>query len=265
MRTSEWLTVGFLAYLLAHAVAFGAPRGRIIRLVILAAACSLPAVALGRFGSLSIAQTARDWLPGLYLLLGYWAAGFAYRGPHVALENWLRRIDRRLFAFAGPAIARGPRLALEAVELAYLLYYPLVPAGLVALYLCGLRASADAYWTAVLLAAFASCAVLPVAGTRPPRALGCELWIDGRSVLVRRVNCALLDLGSIQVNTFPSAHAATSAAIAVFLLPLGWMAMPFVIVAAGIGVGAVAGRYHYALDVAIGVVIGVLAGLVVRV
>jgi membrane-associated phospholipid phosphatase len=261
VRTSEWLTVGFLGFLLAIALARSAPRDRVIRLVVLACACALPIITFARFHDSRVAQMARDWLPGLYLLLGYWAAGQVYR--HVpGVEQWLSDTDARVFAHAARAIIGAPRAVLELIELAYLLYYPLVPAGLVTLYLAGHRAQADAYWTAVLLAAFASCAALPFAGTRPPRALGCETWIDRRRVTVRRLNWAVLAQGSIQVNTFPSAHAATSAAVAVFLVPLGWISAPFALVAAGIGIGAFVGRYHYAMDVVFGVAIGVVAGIV---
>jgi undecaprenyl-diphosphatase len=71
------------------------------------------------------------------------------------------------------------------------------------------------------------------------------------------VNRAVLDRASIQVNTFPSGHAATAVAAALAtaqLLP-GLLA-PLLAVAGAIAVSTVVGRYHYTADTLLGVFVG---------
>ncbi len=260
MRTSEWVIVAYFAYLLAVAVARRAEL-RAVRSVAVLGLLNLALIVIViRMQPSEVARVLRDWLPGGYLLVGYWAAGVLYRGPDTALEARLQALDARLFHRLGPAVLRAPRAVLECLELAYLLCYPLVPAGLAALYLSGRRAHADAFWTVVLAAAFAAYAVLPLAGTRPPRALGSEGWIDRRSIALRAVNLRVLDRGSIHVNTFPSGHAASAwaAALSVTVVP-GHVWLAFAAIAACIGAGAIVGRYHYALDVLLGIAVAIVA------
>jgi membrane-associated phospholipid phosphatase len=207
-----------------------------------------------------VASILRDWLPGGYLLAGYWVTGALYRGPSGAFEARLGRIDDRLSTWLRPLLCHVPRAASEAFEFAYLLCYPLVPAGLAVIYVTGERARADAFWVLVLTATFAAYGVLPWLGTRPPRALGSDHWMAKRPALMQRVNLAVLRHGSIQVNTFPSGHAASAWATALFLttVPAGPISALFVVLAAAIAIGAVAGRYHYAVDVGAGVAIAVV-------
>ena len=258
MRTSEWVTLAYFVYLLASAVARRVEL-RALRLVAVIGFLTAVLIAvLARLEPAPGVSILRDWLPGIYVLLGYWATGLLYRGPNTALEARLLAIDARLFRRLGPAVLRAPRALLEMLELAYLLCYPLVPAGLVVLYVTGRRADADAYWTVVLTAAFAAYGVLPWAGTQPPRAVGSEGWIDCRRIAMRRVNLRVLEHGSIHVNTFPSGHAASAWATALFLAAVpgpAWLV--FAGIAAGIGAGATVGRYHYVLDVLAGIGVGV--------
>ncbi len=70
---------------------------------------------------------------------------------------------------------------------------------------------------------------------------------------VRRLNLMLLGKSSIQVNTFPSGHAAEALAAVLLVADASWP----VVVAMGISAvlvsaGAVLGRYHYAADAAAG-------------
>lgn len=264
MRTSEWVIVAYFAYLLAAGSLLGATArtlGRValfalLFLLLLAASVSLePSFA----GGLS-----RDWLPGLYLLLGYWSTGLLYRGPDAALEDRLAAMDGRLFSRLGPLIMRVPRAVLETLEFAYLCCYPMVPAGLAFLYASGQRVRTDRYWTVVLIATFAAYGALLWEGTRPPRALGRDMWITRRDVAVRRLNLRVLERGSIQVNTFPSGHAAAATAVALFMMSVpGGGRMLFAVLAVGIAVGAIVGRYHYAADVVAGMLVAAATWLLV--
>ncbi len=191
------------------------------------------------------------------MLVGYWGTGLLYRGPSRALEARLESIDRELFTWFGCHAFTLPRAVRELLEFAYLCCYPLVPAGMAVLYVMHRRSLADAYWTIVVTSAFLAYAVLPWAGTRPPRSI--ETPREGRpGCFFQRVNLTVLAHGSIQVNTFPSGHAASAWAVALFLSLVPGAPWPaFALFAAAIGVGAVRGRYHYGLDVVTGVLVAV--------
>jgi len=104
--------------------------------------------------------------------------------------------------------------------------------------------------------------VLPWLATRPPRAIEGEPASPG---VIRRLNLQLLGRASIQLNTFPSGHAAASAATALAVsarLPTVGLALG--LLAFGIAVGSVIGRYHYAADALAGVLLGLVGFLMSR-
>jgi membrane-associated phospholipid phosphatase len=138
-----------------------------------------------------------------------------------------------------------------------------MPLALAALYLSGRGREVDHFWTVVLLAAYASCAVLAFVQTRPPRVVDCESSAPPVSGRVRAFNLWILRSGSIQANTFPSAHVAiaTACAFSLWNLMPAWAAAAFLWMAAGIALGAVAGRYHYAADAILGAIAGAAAFL----
>jgi membrane-associated phospholipid phosphatase len=265
VRTCEWVIIGYFAYVLVTAAVL---RVQAVRLRYAADLGLLTAGIMALTVALEpapVASVLRDWLPALYLLFGYWATASLYRGPDVALERRLGWLDRLVFRKVGPAVLRAPRLVLEMLEFAYLLCYPLVPIGVGALYFIGERQRSDAFWTVVLLAACGSYGMLPWLGTRPPRTLGSDAWIDRREVSFRRLNLRVLERGSISVNTFPSGHAASAAAVVIVLATIPGTPWPiFAVVAAGIALGAVTGRYHYLADVMAGLLAGGAAFLLGR-
>ena len=266
MRTSEWIIVSYLAYLavLAWILPLPARRRRVVTLVGIAdIACvwwlSMPRSAFG--------AVARDWLPALQILIGYWLSGAFFLRPMPRVEAWLASWDRWLFdqLGAGQLALRGPRLLLEYLELAYLTVYLLVPLGFGVAYWLAPRLDVDRYWTIVLLAELACYGMLPWVQTRPPRALRLHAAIEDRRVAIHRLNGLVLKLGSIQVNTFPSGHAAGAFATALAVAEFVPAALvPFLVLAASITVGSVIGRYHYAADSLIGGIVAVLAWAAVR-
>ena len=80
----------------------------------------------------------------------------------------------------------------------------------------------------------------------------------GRRVLVprspvRALNFWVLRHASIQANTFPSTHVASSTACALVLLHVApAVGLGFAALALLIALGAVAGRYHFAADAVLG-------------
>jgi membrane-associated phospholipid phosphatase len=198
-------------------------------------------------------------LPALILVIGYWLSGLFFIGPMLDVERRLLDVDRRL---ARACVRPCPRIAREYLELAYVLVYVVVPAGALTLAAGGHASEVPRFWAVVLLAGFVSYGALPWLQTRPPRA------IDTSAVLppsaLRRFNVAILDRASNQVNTLPSGHAAT--AVAAALVVFGVMpgaGVAFGIVAASIVFATVIGRYHYAVDSLLGVIVGVGAWLVI--
>ena len=98
----------------------------------------------------------------------------------------------------------------------------------------------------MLITDFVCFGVLPWVQTRPPRALEAgDPWPSS----FRAFNLRLLGATSIQVNTFPSGHAAEALAAALLVLgaPPGVVVMMFA-AALAVSAGAVLGRYHYLAD-----------------
>jgi membrane-associated phospholipid phosphatase len=116
--------------------------------------------------------------------------------------------------------------------------------------------SASRFWTVILVTDYICFAVLPWFQTRSPRALGFAMpWRSSWRV----INLRILEGGSVQVNTFPSGHAAEALAAALLCLDapapvVAWMFLNAVAISAG----AVFGRYHYAADALAGWLVALL-------
>jgi hypothetical protein len=204
------------------------------------------------------ALVPRDWWLLLALPLAYWAPAPLVGAPRVGLERWLRGVDDRL------GIAPEVRTAGHLLELAYLLVYPMVPAGLLAVMSTGDRAALNAFWPAVLIAVLPCYGLLPLLPTRPPRALllPASSRSPGARGGARHLNVTFLSVFGVGWNTLPSGHASGAVAVAVLVWRSGSPLAPlFGLVAAGIALGTVRGRYHYAVDTVLGVLLGLAAGL----
>ena len=244
MTPFEWIAVGYFA-----ALGLAAPAARVAwerRLGVAAGCLGLAAgIAIGA----PSAGTWRVWLPHFYLVAGYWLPGLLT--PRIdrqtAFERWLVASDERLRRRL-PAV---PSLLVDVTETAYLLCYPLVPAsfGLVSLY--GDAGAVTRFWVAVLTSGYTSYVSLPWLLSRPPRLLANAGLPPGR---VGAMNVFVLGRVSHQLNTFPSGHVAVSTAAAASVATV-WPAAGAVVgaFALAIAVGAAAGRYHYVIDVLLGV------------
>lgn len=202
---------------------------------------------------------ANRWLlPPSLLLLGYWTSGLVFVAPMPRVERALADVDRTLHiqAIAG----RCPRPLVELLEFAYAGVYLLVP---VALFLA-LRSgvSADRFWTVILVTDYICFGMLPWIQTRPPRSLGFD--VPWRSTW-RPVNEQLLASSSVQVNTFPSGHAAEGLAVALLVLdaPVA-LTIGMFLAAIAVSAGAVLGRYHYAADAFAGWLVALLVWGITR-
>jgi membrane-associated phospholipid phosphatase len=200
-------------------------------------------------------------IPPALLLIAYWATGEFFVAPMPRAERVLLEIDRLLEVER--AAGATPRWLAELLELAYALVYPVVPAALVLALVYVPGTDPHRFWTVVLITDYICFAGLQWVQTRPPRALDPRNpW--ARPSRVRALNLRLLGATSIQVNTFPSGHAAEAMAAALLVTgaPAPVPAVMFT-VALAISAGAVLGRYHYAADIFAGWLVALVVWLVV--
>jgi hypothetical protein len=266
MRASEWIQGGFASAIAIAAWLVPLSRER-RRTISLLALCALAGVGLSRASAYVLAPGSsailRDWLPVLITLIPYWQTGQFFTGPDKKIEAWLAASDARffkLFSWTGLKFGRAARLTME---WAYSLCYPIVPLGLGALYVAGLRQDADMYWFLVLVPTYICYAITPFFPALPPRSLVERSQAPGTRS--RRFNLWILKLGSIQAISFPSAHVASAlgASLAVWhVLPSAGIV--FFAISFWIAVAAVAGGYHYTIDVVLGAVVSVAVYLVWR-
>jgi len=256
MRTAEVIQAGF-AVVFAIAAWLSPLPDRRRTAVTLLALFAVVAIALARLAAFVLNPTTesilRDWLPVPLMLIPYWQTGQFFIRPNTRLQSWLLASDRRIFRIAGSS--RTPTWIRLSIEWAYALCYPLVPLGLVVLYIAGLRRYSDTFWFVVLIPTYICYALTPFFPALPPR----DLEAGPRRSKSRVFNLWILQHGSIHAISFPSAHVASALAVALVLrhyLPIaGYIA---IFVSFWIAVAAVVGRYHYALDVVLGAALAVI-------
>ena len=260
---TEWIVCGFFLYLIVLSRLQPLGSGRRRRVLLVSLVCIVLAVMLSQLRPSPSLRVIRDWVPAVYLLQGYWVCGLFFRRPSLGMERRLLAFDTWLFERSRlrRAAARAPRLVASWFEATYLLAYPFVPVGFGVFLALGHRGRADEFWTATLIAGFTSYGMLPWIQTRPPRALAGDrpLWMP--HLALRRLNTTVLQRMSVQVNTCPSGHAATSVAVALSIVAAGAPATGagFAVVAASIVAATVLARYHYTIDTLLGLAVGIAA------
>lgn len=262
MRTSEWIQGGFSVALALAAWLRPLPLRR---------ALNVSALALGTVIVILVAQTlpallsplyakqTRDWLTVGLLLIPYWQTGQFFLEPNVAIQNKLLAFDRWLMPKISETAGTSKTGIGWSLEVAYLFCYPLVPLGLLVLYAAGLSSKADAFWLVVLSSTYVCYAITPFVPALPPRGLALAHHSSPEPNNARILNRWILKHGSIHAISFPSGHVASSLAVALVLLRFVPSAgLAFFFVALCIAIGAVVGRYHYALDVLLGALIALI-------
>ncbi len=158
---------------------------------------------------LAVHSVVRDWLPAVWLLLGYWLPGGLQHEPMPGVEAWLRASDRWLHKT--PWAREAASVALGGAG-GRLLPRPRLRAG--GIPDPGPRRTRrfEHFWTPVLLAGYACYGTLPWLQARPPRLVesaDAEAGGDRRRPLplrrgrVRGWNERVLDLVSVKANTLP--------------------------------------------------------------
>lgn len=262
MRTSEWIQAGFAA-ILAVAAWIGPLSARRRLAITLLALFAIGAVVLARLSVYVLtwrqASILRDWLPVGLMLVPYWQTGQFFTGPNQRIQNWLVESDRRLAKLLHPGALAFGRYMRVSMEWAYTLCYPLPMVGLAVLYASGMGRYASKYWTIVLLPTYLCYALTPLVPAMPPRSITGKVRADGTRIKSRVFNLWILEHGSIQAISFPSAHVACALAISFVLLHYVPVAGGiFLAIAVWIGVAAIVGGYHYAIDVWLGAAVALL-------
>ena len=259
---TEWVAGVFFTYLTLLAVQRTLPVRHQLRVLAVAVVCTGLSLMLSQMQPSPVLQVLREWIPSIYLMQGYWLCGLFFQRPMTDIERRLIDVDRVLFrTLKGTEfLMRGPRVVLEYFELTYLLAYPFVPASFGVLCWLGARADADRFWTSLLIAGFGAYGMLPWIQTRPPRTFERRGPADTRGLFFRRLNVMVLDHASVQVNTFPSGHASVTFAAALAVSTVSTeLGLTFGVVAASITIATVLGRYHYAVDSIVGLLLGSIA------
>jgi membrane-associated phospholipid phosphatase len=207
-------------------------------------------------------EALQDWLPCLQMLIVYWQAGRFYGRHSDRVQAWLMGFDRKRL---GRLLDRwsykwNSSWMGSYFELAYLMCYVEIPAGVGVLYWAHQRSAIGQYWAAVLTASCLCYVCVPFAQTLPPRLVGNDAPRGKQSL--RSFNLYILRHASIHLNTFPSAHvASTIAASLVVLWHVPAAGVVLMLIALSIAAAAVLGRYHYALDVIFGAALAVFSAV----
>jgi len=239
-------------------------RDRKLRITLLAL-LAIAAITAARFSTKWMSPLAssifRDWLPASLMLVPYWQVGQFFSTPDPQMQTRLARFDRTFYRQLGiePARTRISLSFASFLELAYLMVYPVVPLGLVVLYVTGMRSMVDLYWLVVLSATYACFAITLFVRALPPRNLSGSDRFQIPSTRVRTLNRGILDSASIHAVTCPSAHVASSLAAALVLLRFQpWVGGIFLFIALSIIVATIVGGYHYVADVLLATIIATL-------
>lgn len=268
-RITEWILGGYFSYTLLLSFVIPLPIGARAQ----SASASLAVLAILYYLARLPARCGPVWLRNLLpiaaVLLAYQQMGWFARpaGNHELEHAWVQW-DKLLLVDWGlkdGIESLGPVLP-SLLELAYLCTYAVGPAGLLALLACGRMDRTDRYLAFYVASAVASYACYPFFPSEPPRTVFPGELLGEHDNVFRDVNWWILGLGGIHTSVFPSGHVSSACGAAfglLFSLPeRKRYGMAASLLAFGIAVGTVYGRYHYAVDALAGLVVSCVVSLV---
>jgi membrane-associated phospholipid phosphatase len=222
------------------------------------------AAALALWWSLRSTSGIAGWLPLLLVPFLYAELPYLIGADAVLRDAMVQAWEAALFNGqpARDLAGRVPNTALsELLHLGYLLYYAIVYAPPLLLYLAGRREEFGRTAFALMLT-YAVCftifALFPVEG--PRYAWGAPPSVPAGSI--RSLTLAILERGSSRGTAFPSSHVAVASAQAILALRYQrGLGVAVAVTSALLMVGAVYGGFHYAVDVLAGAVIGAAIGI----
>jgi len=257
LRSSEWLIIAYFTYVALIAPWFIA----VWKAWAMAAMVAVLVWGLSRGDSV-----LRDCAPLAFVITAYRQMDWFTPKLHDRhLENAWIVWDRWLLdgAHLRAAIENAGRLLPSDFELCYLLVYAVGPVSIAAL-LNGRRERMNQFWLAYLAGTLGAYALFPYFPSEPPRTAFPGADLPNVVTVLRRFNLWIVGGYGIHSSVFPSAHVSSALSAAWGLLAtlperkwIGWL-MAFY--ALSVGIGAIYGRYHYAVDLAAGLAMS-LAGL----
>lgn len=263
VRPDSTIAVAYFVLYGAIALASRSRPGwrRTLALSVAGACVALSAALLRDARTGALLELMGTWGLLVALPLAYWAPAPLVASSSIRLERWLLGIDDRLDWLTSPS-RTWPLDRL--LELSYLLVYAMVPLGFAVVLASADQATVERFWVVILCAVLPCYGLLPLLPTRPPRALaGKRPRSEDPTPTFRRLNLRFLETFSNGWNTVPSGHAAGAVAVAMLVAQSGSRLAPLVTaLAIGIVLGTVRGRYHYVVDTALGVLLGVMCASV---
>lgn len=261
---TEWLNLAYFSFflILSRMISLNSvKRRRVLWIGTSAIFLLIVTVMLDEVFHSSETSVFRNFLPAVLMVFAYWQSGQFYLRPNLRLQQSLHNLDREIARFLD-RFRFNIRFKMwidTYLEIAYLFCYPMVPLGVAVFYLMKLDPRAQEFWTIVLPPSYICYALVAFAQTHPPRVLEGTGIGDQKPGPIRKFNMGIIQHTSIQINTFPSAHAASSMAVALALIQFvpvaGWI---FLWVAMSIAIAAVVGRYHFVADVVLGAAIALI-------
>ena len=268
LRSSEWLLIGYFAYVAIVSSRFPLPAAvaRLPALIlILAAGLILTLAYAERIGSTKFFSISRDWLPLIFTLIAYremdWFTPLSW--DHHLEFGWIVWDRSLLYGGLQTAIESLGAVIPTYLELCYLVVYAVGPFTVATLYFAGQRERVNQVLFVYLLGTLSAYALFPYFPSEPPRTLFAGSDLPRMMTAIRRFNLWIVNGYGIHSSVFPSAHVSSAFSAAWALLgflperrKFGW---GMLIYATSVAIATVYGRYHYAVDAVAGAGLSLIA------
>jgi membrane-associated phospholipid phosphatase len=274
MKLPEWVLAGYFSYVTALSwILPRSPAVRIRMLVVNGLLLGVYAVLLGkpRLRESLVVNHLRNWIPLGLMLLAYKEMGWLAPPVHYHRleQTWIAwdRVLLRQWKLRDAIEMTGPALP-GLLEFCYLLVYALPVFCMSMLYVYRRSNQAGMLLFIYLLGLFLSYVQFPYWPSEPPRVVFPGEDAPAVDTLLRRFNQWILGGYGIHTSVFPSAHVSGAFAAAFAMTRIfsdkPWLYRGVFVYAALVAIATVYGRYHFAVDAAAGVVVGVAAAALGR-
>lgn len=262
------LVIGYCLFMVALLLLVGRPLSEYSDEVVFYAAMAILAGAIIRYTDPResfLQQAARFLYPAVMFTFFYRMTG----GQMFLLFD--RFFDAQLVAFERSLLGGHPTLWIDAhlpnvfvtelLSFCYFSYYPLLPAFLIPVFLRGDLKVLREYLAAASLTFFSSYCLFwlyPVEGPRWHFASQYTHEITG--LVFRPLVDLVIDNAAVHGGAMPSSHTGVALVTLFFCFRYyrtwGWILLPII---TGLSVGTVWGRFHYASDVVVGALLGIIS------
>lgn len=271
LRTSESVLIFFFGYLAAISAFFRQrPAVKFQPLFLFLLICTLLGLAaqIERTRFATIANLARDWLPLSLTLIAFREMELFVpsRFGHQLESKWIQwdSVILREWHFRAIIESLG-RLVPSILESSYLLVYGTGFFCIALLYFEHRREQVDRFLTVYLTGTLLAYALFPYFPSEPPRILFPDSFRPAITGGIRSLNLWILNVATVHIGVFPSAHVSSAFSAAWFFLIYAQrtaLGLGLLAYALTVSLATVYGRYHYAADVLAGFAVSLAAALV---